>query len=904
MKANKSEIYEDKWVGTMCGRCYGECAVRVHVINGVAVKIEGEPDSTRGGAGGLCAKGAAGLQVLYDPNRLNVPLRRTNPEKGLHVDPKWKEISWEEAIEEMVPRLKKIMDENPRKLLIGTSALRAQHTAFGESQFMLAFGGTQMTKGGGGLHCGSGAHPVAGMVHASWDIAPDYKYCNYTIFFGSSQGVGSGHTPMAEARLYAEARARGMKSVSFDPMCNFCAGKATEWVPIIPGTDGAVILAMCNVIVNELGIRDETYLKTKSNAPYLIGPDGRYVREKGPARGIERLEAPIRIGSSEPRKVLYIGDDDSNKPLVWDAGDNKAKVYDDPSISDYALEGSYEVRGIKCQPAFQLVREHLKEYTLEMASKVSTVPAETIHRIATEFANAASVGSTITIDGHELPLRPASAVLFRGGQGHENSRHTCFAVALLNQIVGSAEVPGGTLGLGPSRSLGYPGTGYVSWSPYKGVDGFLESDHFGSTGGVPFKKHHFPFPVAMPKNTLGIIPLGPNSIPGIPMGIFTSDQEEIWQQLGRPDRLETEMMLSWGVNAVLGVSSPAIAAEVLGKIPFIVVYDLFNNETTEGFADIVLPATSYLEESIGEGLIDQDFNQATGMEDWSLHIIQPAVEPKHSRRQWGTVLIELAERLGIKEKYIHELNTNYGLDGDYALKPTDNFSPEELLNRIVKKLFGDEHDWEWFKKHGFMRWPKKAEEAYWRYFLDVRAPIYLEYHVDQGEKTKEIAKEIGFETDCTQFTPLISWFPCSIHLEKDPQYDLYCFSYRDTLHTGSITMEQPWLDEASRMNPYTYNITMNVDTAKKKGLKDGDIIEIATRYGRKVEGTLKLTEGQHLQTMGIAATAGHWAKGQPIARGKGTNFDTLLEFDRKHVDPVSGNIETCVRVKVRKVGKD
>jgi molybdopterin-containing oxidoreductase family molybdopterin binding subunit len=200
-----------------------------------------------------------------------------------------------------------------------------------------------------------------------------------------------------------------------------------------------------------------------------------------------------------------------------------------------------------------------------------------------------------------------------------------------------------------------------------------------------------------------------------------------------------------------------------------------------------------------------------------------------------------------------------------------------------------------------MRWPKKVEEAYWRYFLDARAAIYLEYMVDEGEKEKEIAGEIGIDLDLSQHTPLISWFPCSPHLEKDPQYDLYCFSYRDVVHTGSSSMEQPWLDEASRMNPYTYNITVNLDTAKKKGLKDGDTVEIATAYGRKVQGTLKLMEGQHPQTMGIVACSGHWAKGQPIALGKGTNFDILLELDHKHVDPYSHNIETSVRVSVKKV---
>ena len=148
--------------------------------------------------------------------------------------------------------------------------------------------------------------------------------------------------------------------------------------------------------------------------------------------------------------------------------------------------------------------------------------------------------------------------------------------------------------------------------------------------------------------------------------------------------------------------------------------------------------------------------------------------------------------------------------------------------------------------------------------------------------------------------PLISWFPCTIHKLDNPEYDLYCYSYRDVLHSGSATMEQPWIDEASRMNPYTYNITINADTARKKGIKDGDTIEVETYQGRKVAGSVKLLEGQHPQTVGIAATAGHWAKGQPIARGKGTNFDTLLPIDLEHMDPVCGNIETAVRVKVRK----
>ena len=180
-------------------------------------------------------------------------------------------------------------------------------------------------------------------------------------------------------------------------------------------------------------------------------------------------------------------------------------------------------------------------------------------------------------------------------------------------------------------------------------------------------------------------------------------------------------------------------------------------------------------------------------------------------------------------------------------------------------------------------------------------PIYPEHLIDIGEKTKEIANEIGLEIESSQYTPLISWFPCTIHHPDNPEYDLYCYSYRDALHTGSHTMEQPWLDEASRMNPYTYNITMNSDTAKRKGLKDGDVIEVESTAGYKVSGTLKTMQGHHPQTMGIAACSGHWCRGMPIARGKGSNLNTLLEFNLKHVDPIVLTTEGCARVKVRKV---
>jgi len=268
------------------------------------------------------------------------------------------------------------------------------------------------------------------------------------------------------------------------------------------------------------------------------------------------------------------------------------------------------------------------------------------------------------------------------------------------------------------------------------------------------------------------------------------------------------------------------------------------------------------------------------------------------------VIFDISDRLGIRKGLNEALNKQYQLTNEYALKPDEKVYIEQIADRALKQRFGKEHDWEWFKQHGLIRWPKQVEEAYWRWFRDIRVPIYFEWMADLGEKIKEKAESVGIHLDWEHYSPLVRWYPTPPMKEQKPEYDLYCFSYRDILHTGSMTMEQPWLDEASCMNPYSYTITMNIDAAMKKGLKDGDTIWVENAMGRKQKGLLKLIEGQHPQTIAIAACSGHWIDGLPIAKGKGTNFDDLMPIDLEHIDPVSGNIEVSVKVKVYRANKE
>ncbi|MDO8473098.1 MAG: molybdopterin-dependent oxidoreductase, partial [Dehalococcoidia bacterium] len=176
---------DDRWIPSACSMCYGQCSIRGHVVNGTLVKIEGNPDSPIG-SGRLCAKGQAGIMMLYDPNRLNKPLKRTNPEKGIGIDPKWVEISWDEALDIVCDKLKQCYDEDPRSLVLQGTTTCPFAMLWGLYGMATAFGTPNIYVAGGGLHCGNGAHEINGLMHASWSSVPDWEQCNYVFMLGAS----------------------------------------------------------------------------------------------------------------------------------------------------------------------------------------------------------------------------------------------------------------------------------------------------------------------------------------------------------------------------------------------------------------------------------------------------------------------------------------------------------------------------------------------------------------------------------------------------------------------------------------------------------------------------------------------------------------------------------------------
>lgn len=865
MTYKREKIWEDVWVNTTCGACYCGCGIRIRRVNGIPVKVEGIPESTMGGTNsGVCGKGAASIMYYHDPNRIKKPLRRTNPEKGIGVDPKWKEITWEEALDEISSRMKKIMEDDPNKILFTNQTMRASDGPHNHPYFYAKAFGVQdngcFIIGGGSLHCGNAAHMLGGLIHGAWSVAPDWRYTKYVIKWGSSKGTGSGHSAMTNARLRADAVRRGIKEVVFDPMCNFAGGKATDWIPILPGTDSAVALAMCNHILNTMGVYDELYLKAKTNFPYLIREDGTFVR-----------------------------DEETEKPLVYDLKEKKIKLFDDESIADedFALEGEYEYNGEKVRPCFTRLGPNLQQYTAEWAEGISTVPAKTIIRIAEEWVENAQIGSTITIEGKTFPYRPVATVTFRGSQGHYNGVHQVAAIDLLNQLVGSEDVPGGTMGW-PAIRRKYPG-GQYERLPRVGPDGVLIPAVFYS---------HDPWPPHEPKvpcKNAGCIDLWSHStLSHVP---YVKEREEIWEKLGMTAR--PEMVFGLAVNFIISQSDWQAAVDLF-KDTFVVQMDIWVNETDQAVGDIILPDVSWLEKDCWSSEIDAFFfSGSPSYEDWYVHMQKPVAEPLGESRFFMDVYLDVAHRVGVLDKYNELLNNYYGIeDEELRIKPGEKLTWKEIGERVMRWVYGP--DKEKVEEQGYATWHKPIEDVYWRWHMPSRCPVYMEFMIHDRRKIEKICNDTGLELDLTQHTPLAAWFTPTSYQELNDEYDLLAFSYRDVLHTNNTTFQNPYIDEASARCPYTFTITINTDLAMKKGFKDGDVIWVENRYGVREKGVVKTMQGQNHLVVGIAGQGGLWADKRPIAKGKGSNFCKILPTHLKHYDPLTGNIETSVAVKVYK----
>ena len=845
---------ENVWIKSTCFMCWNTCGIRVNRVNGTIVKIEGDPDCPQNW-GKTCAKGNAGHASLYDPNRVLVPMRRTNPVKGFDVDPGWQPITWDEALDTLTEKLRKIRSEDPRKLALGSFDTRAQSGVFWMA-WAAAFGTPNQWGGASNYFCGNGFHPVTYLTHGTWFGEPDLRYCRHLILIGTQNGSVVNHLPMDLAARMADARMDGLKLIVVDPVGINAGSKANEWIPIRPGTDAALALAMINVLLNEDEIYDAAFLRKYTNGTYLICSDGRYLRDRM-----------------------------SEKPLVWDQAEERARPFDEVDADAMALEGSFNVDGNAVPTAFTLLKEHVRQYTPEHAAAITTIPADTIWRLAHEFGHAAEIGSTITVDGQELPLRPAAVSWYRGAIAHKHAMLTGLAIQFLNVIVGAIDVPGGHLGSNPVSE-----TQPLHWAPAASRDGLIVPQGYARRRKPPYPPTRVKAPERF--DLLELCPVAPYGTT-----FFT-------EALLDPDRFKLayspELLILSRCNPLMTCANPEVMAEALTKVPFVVSFACEMNELA-GFADMLLPDAHYLER------LDAFPNEPTefmgaGKGSWYWMLRQPVVSPRGEARQWVDVLFELADRLGFLGDTYMLLNGTLDLKEPFAYRPTEKYSWEELADRWQKSWFGPDKGLDWFKRNGFViSGEKTVKEAYPRPFLTPRLPIYLEYFLDAGEEIRKVTGDLGIEWDTDDYQALVDWKPCPAYTQSHDEYDLFVVNFKLPFHSLSYTSHNALLAQLSEKSPYAYSVVLNTNTARKKGIEAGDWVRLASEEGYAEEGTAFLTDCIHPEVVGIAGCFGRKSKGLGPSYGKGVHFNTFLPHSLERIDSLSAALDSCVRLSVKKV---
>ncbi len=869
-----------KMVHSICLGCHSDCSLRGKVKDGVLLKLDGNPYSpmtmntplkyettpqeARKYTGKLCPRGQAGMQILYDPLRVAQPLKRA----GKRGENKWKAISWEQAYQEIieggdlfgegkVDGLRAVRDlttpvdpEAPElgpkanqfvflagRIEAGRSDLakRFVNAAFGSINF---FEHTTVCEQS---HHISSDHTYGGTHH----LKPDFAHAKYILNFGAN--YGEANFPMNQlSRKMTEFIANGGKMVTADPRFSVAASKSAEWVPVIPGTDAALIMGMIQWIIENKRY-DRSFLEAPnsdaakkrgesswSDAGYLVRLDNRkYLRADEAGLG----------GTKDDYMVLAGG---------------KAVLAKDADAADL-LGDAVTVNGISCKTVLQLLFERSKEKSYDEYAKISGIPKETILRLADEFT---SYGKLAVAD------------FYRSLAQHTNGFQTGRAMCILNLLVGNIDHRGGYVAGGSALShMGdkngkyqvaklHPGAVKPSGVAISREKANYEKSTEFKKNGYPAKRPWFP----LSGNVYQEAVAGTLDAYPYPIKVF-------WLHHGTP---------AWSIP---GMKDKIIAGlKDTKKIPLFISTDPQIADTTQ-YADYILPDVTYLEQWGTMGA------PPTVIGDVS-EVRQPMVKAFPQAKSLENILIDIAKKMDLpgfgdsgfgagmplnkEEDWYLKLVANYA--SQYGKIP--GATEEEQVKYILDRggVFSDES-----KGYDGMFMKKKVAKL---------CTIYAE----------KVATTIDSMTG-KPFDGLPAYIPVLDAKDqpvKDDEYPFITNTYKISLHTQARTSPAPWLTEILPENSFE----MNNKDGEKLGLKDGDLIKVTSKTNKEgITGKVRLRPGIRSGVISASSGFGHWhyssidtiVDGKTVPgdkrRGTGVNINYVMR-----VDESVGN--TCLQDKI------
>lgn len=237
------------WFATTCRQCSAGCGTIVRVINGRPRKIEGNPAHPLN-RGRLCARGQAGLQALYDPDRLRNAVQQVGGRGSRRFEP----LAWSEAVDRLASALD---DPAKRRRVAFLGGLLPEHLYRLAGRFLQALGASPPLLADPHSFLEGRAEAVA--MSDRWfgvPALPSYDIARAEVVYSfGAHFLETWMSPVAQSFDFGLMRqgqlgGRGFLA-HFEPRLSSTAAAADEWVPIRPGTEGSVALALGRIIVEE-----------------------------------------------------------------------------------------------------------------------------------------------------------------------------------------------------------------------------------------------------------------------------------------------------------------------------------------------------------------------------------------------------------------------------------------------------------------------------------------------------------------------------------------------------------------------------------------------------------------------------------------------------------------------------
>jgi phenylacetyl-CoA:acceptor oxidoreductase len=902
--------HNERTVSTYCYQCVaGPDLLKVRIEDGVATEIAPNFDAAEvhPAGGKACVKAFGLVQKAYNPYRVLHPMRRTNPKKGRGEDPGFVRISWDEALDLVAEKLNAartagLIDETGYPRLAASFGGGGTPTAYMGTlpALLAAWGPVDMSFGSGqGVKCTHSEHLYGEFWHRAFTVSPDTPLTEYLVSFGSNVEASGG---VCGVKRHADARKRGMKRIEIEPHLSVTGACSAEWIAIKPKTDVAFLLAMIHVLLHEHARTrlDLPFLKQRTSSPYLVGPNGFFLR-----------------------------DPQTRKPLVIDAASGRAVPFDTPKI-DPALEGNFSVDGVEVgpdneltphrtaavRPAFAHLVEHVRGYSPEWATAICDVPAATIRRVANEFLDHAHVGETIEIEGVTLPYRPVAIALGKTVNNGWGGYECCWARTLIPCLVGALEVPGGTLGT--TVRLNRPADN--RWSSVKpGPDGFMEYP-MNPTG-----KNEWVSRPSVRSAHRTLVPLVANSAWSQALGpthLAWMMQKEDFENF--PHASPPDVWLVYRTNPAISFWDTKAVGETIAEFPFTICFAYTHDETNH-MADVLLPDCTDLEglqllRIGGTKYIEQfwDF-QGFALRD-------PAVPPQGEAKDFTWIATELARRTGLLEAYNRAINKGAhgvslsGPNYDFSLDVTKAHHVETIWDATCRAASAEVTDGAenqglaWFREHGFR--VKPFSRLMW-YLYPKLVEQGLRFEQPYQERLLRIGKELErrlheqdihwWDKQLSEYEALPHWRDLAAlwesalakHFQVNiADYPFWLITSRSMQYSWGNNVGLQIIKELADNVIGHGSVLMNEAAAAELGIADGDLVEVRSPLNG-TKGRVVLREGIRPDTLLIIGQFDHWAT--PYAKDMGAPSMNALTPMLLELTDATGSSADLVKVKITRL---